>query len=225
MSETHPQTAAPTAAHAPTAPAAPAAAPARTAAPRRRDPEGRRRAILDAATALVAEHGVAALTHRAIAARAGVPLGSTTQHFASIDELREAALQQLADEIDEALKAIEPFVAEITEDPSRAVTEILAFLHDRRAVHAEIALITSGTTDPRVRALALRWNDRLIEMLTDHIGRPAAVALSVYLDGATVHAGLREEPLSREDLTRAFLALSHLPETPELRRTSGPAHP
>ena len=202
-------------------------------ATRRRDPAGRRRTILDAAAALVAERGVAALTHRAIAARAGVPLGSTTQHFASIEELREEALQQLADEIDEALARIEPFVADMTRDPSHAVTEILAFLHDRRGVRSEIALITSGTTDPRLRALATRWNDRLIEMLAEHIGRDAALALSVYLDGATVHAGLHDAPLTRADLTRAFLALTRLPElpatpahgaVPELRRSSGPAH-
>lgn len=239
MTSTHAQSSDPTPANTSSTPAATPAA-----APRRRDPEGRRRAILDAATALVVERGVAALTHRAIAARAEVPLGSTTQHFASIDELREAALQQLADEIDEALESIEPFVADMTKDPSSAVTEILAFLGDRRAVQAEIALITSGTTDPRLRALATRWNDRLIEMLTEHIGRAAALALSVYLDGATVHASLRDEPLTRDDLTRAFLALSQLPEAPsfptesaaptaaapapeavpELRRTSGPAH-
>ncbi|GAA1628097.1 TetR/AcrR family transcriptional regulator [Leucobacter chromiireducens] len=190
-----------------------------TAAPRRRDPEARRREILAAAAELAAEHGPAALTHRAIAARAGVPLGSTTQHFASIDELRDAALQQLAEEIDESLAAIEPFAADFARDPSRAAAEVLTFLQDRRAVLSDIALMTSGTTDPRLRALALRWNDRLIEMLTEPIGAEAALALSVYLDGATIHAGLHDEPLSHAHLTRVFHALvgGDAPADPERR--------
>lgn len=186
------------------------------AVPRRRDPEARRREILAAAAELAAEHGVAALTHRAIAARAGVPLGSTTQHFASIDELREAALQQLAEEIDASLATIEPYVASIARDPSRVIDDVVTFLHDRRTVLSDIALMTSGTTDPSLRALALRWNDRLIDMLTGPIGAEAALAISVYLDGATIHAGLHDEPLSREHLTRVLLALARLPQVPDL---------
>lgn len=199
-----------------TVPADPAARKGPAPAARRRDPEARRREILSAAAELAAEHGPAALTHRAIAARAGVPLGSTTQHFASIDELREAALEQLAVEIDESLATIEPFVADLTSDPTRAVTEVLAFLEDRRTVLSDIALMTSGTTDPRLRALALRWNDKLIEMLTGPIGYEGALAMSVYLDGATIHAGLHDKPLNREHLTRVFLALARLPALPEL---------
>ncbi|MFB9840394.1 TetR/AcrR family transcriptional regulator, partial [Actinoallomurus acaciae] len=62
----------------------------------RRDPEGRRRAIVDAACALIPEVGVGGLTHRAVAARAGVQLGSTTYHFATLDDLSRAALAHAA---------------------------------------------------------------------------------------------------------------------------------
>ena len=54
---------------------------------RRRDPEARRREIVTAAAELIVEIGVDALTHRKVAARAGVPLGSTTQYFATLDDL------------------------------------------------------------------------------------------------------------------------------------------
>lgn len=184
----------------------------RALAPRRRDPEGRRRAILTAASELVVEQGAAALTHRAIAARARVPLGSTTQYFTSIDELREAALQQLADEIDASLAALEPHAAEIARHPERALDEILEFLNDPRAVHADVALMTSGTTDPRMRPLALRWTDRLIDMLAAHIGRGRATAVAVYLDGATMHAALHDAPLGRDELLRALRGLLDMPD-------------
>lgn len=55
----------------------------------------RREALIAAATAHVMEHGVSSLSHRAVAASAGVPLGSTTYYFASIDELRAEALSRL----------------------------------------------------------------------------------------------------------------------------------
>ena len=43
--------------------------------------------ILSAAAELFLEMNPSAITHRAIAAKAGVPLGSTTYHFASLEEL------------------------------------------------------------------------------------------------------------------------------------------
>lgn len=60
--------------------------PAAGTAPRPRG-AARRDALVDAAVALVLEEGPAALTHRALAARAGLPLASTTYHFASLDEI------------------------------------------------------------------------------------------------------------------------------------------
>lgn len=186
-------------------------APAAKPAPRRRDPEGRRRAILAAATELIVECGAAALTHRAIAARAQVPLGSTTQYFSSIDELREAALQQLSDEIDEELEHMEPHLSEFVTRPDRAVDQFLEYLRDTRVLQADIALMTTGVTDPRLRPLALRWTDRLTDMLTPHIGRERASAIAVYLDGVTMHAGLHEHPLEHHEITGVLRALATMP--------------
>lgn len=181
-------------------------------APRRRDPERRRRDILTAASSLVVEHGVAKLTHRAIAARAGVPLGSTTQHFESIDDIREAALQLLADEIDESLARMDVYIDGVVENPDPLIDEFYSFLHDERALNADIALMTTGTTDPHLRALALRWTDRLIDMLARTLGRERATAIATYYDGVTIHAGLHEQPLERETIKRTVQALISMPD-------------
>jgi AcrR family transcriptional regulator len=45
-----------------------------------------------AALEVVAAKGVEGLTHGAVAAVAGIPLGSTTYHFASLDDLLAAAI-------------------------------------------------------------------------------------------------------------------------------------
>lgn len=189
-----------------------------TPAPRRRDPEARRREILTAATELVIENGPAALTHRAVAKRAQVPLGSTTQHFTSIDELRETALRQLADEVETALDRLEPSISQLRTDPEPFVAELHRFLCDQRSVRADLSLITTATTDPHLRELALRWFDRLTEMLAAQLGHDRALTFAIYFDGATVHAGLHERPLSKQTLVAAIQSLitdSNTESTPE----------
>ncbi|CAG7611282.1 TetR/AcrR family transcriptional regulator [Leucobacter soli] len=175
-------------------------------APRKRDPEGRRRAILQAATEIIVTQGTAALTHRAVAAAAGVALGSTTQYFASIDELREAALTELADEIDQSVAEMEATL-DLDRIPEQLAKEVHAFLCDPRAVRADIALAAHGTTEPRLRELSLKWSDRLIEILSAHIGVERATAVSIFLDGAMIHAGLHDTPVSEAALRDALRSL------------------
>src|SRR4051812_25534850 len=57
----------------------------------------RRERIADAAIAVVAERGIEGVTHRAVAAAADVPLGSTTYHFATLDDLLAEALRTAAE--------------------------------------------------------------------------------------------------------------------------------
>src|SRR3954467_2180985 len=54
----------------------------------------RRASRLEAAADLSAEVGAGAVTHRAVAARAGVPLSTTSYFFSSIDALVTEALRQ-----------------------------------------------------------------------------------------------------------------------------------
>jgi DNA-binding transcriptional regulator YbjK len=55
--------------------------------------EARREAILRATLELIAAHGADGVTHRAVAAAAGVPLSATTYWFSSRDELLEETLR------------------------------------------------------------------------------------------------------------------------------------
>lgn len=190
-------------------------------APGRRDPEGRRRAIVAAAAELIIEPG-ATLSHRAVAARAGVSLGSTTQYFASLDELRELALQSLSDDIDAGLAEVEEQLLPLEGAPERLAREMRTFLMDRRAVRADLELLHAGLDDPRLRQLALRWTDRLTETLARHLDEPVAQAITLYLDGATLHAGLHDEPLSAETMAGVFRALMSAPTTDTTTEGSDP---
>ncbi|MYR60896.1 TetR family transcriptional regulator, partial [Streptomyces sp. SID625] len=71
---------------------------------RRHDP-GRRQRIIDAAIRVVGAKGIAGLSHRTVAAEADVPLGSTTYHFATLDDLLVAALRQADESFAQAVAA------------------------------------------------------------------------------------------------------------------------
>lgn len=69
---------------------------------RRYDPERRQR-IIDAAIRVAGQKGLAGLSHRSVAAEADVPLGSTTYHFKTLDELMVAALRQANEGFDKVI--------------------------------------------------------------------------------------------------------------------------
>lgn len=62
--------------------------------------ERRRGELVRAAAQLLLSDGLAAVSHRAVAAVAGVPLGTTTYYFDTLDELRRVAVDSVvADEL------------------------------------------------------------------------------------------------------------------------------
>ena len=71
---------------------------------RRHDPNRRQR-IIEVALDVIAEHGVAATTHRKVAQAADVPLGSLTYHFTGLDDLLAAAFTKLADDTADGFEA------------------------------------------------------------------------------------------------------------------------
>ena len=74
----------------------PAAATSETPIRRRRSTGERRLLLIQATLELIAEGGVDAVSHRAVAERAGVSLGSTTYWFASRQQMLHDALEYFA---------------------------------------------------------------------------------------------------------------------------------
>jgi DNA-binding transcriptional regulator YbjK len=73
---------------------------------RRQRGDASRRVILDAASRLIAEAGVAALTHRVVAEAAGVSLARVSYHFPKIDDLMVAAATQYLQAFDDRLRSM-----------------------------------------------------------------------------------------------------------------------
>lgn len=182
-------------------------------APHRRDPAARRQAIIDAAAAITVEQGAAALTHRAVAKRAGVALGSTTQYFTSIDDLREHAVQQLADEIDRDLAEIAHALAADWDIVEHGTAIFAQFLNDEQSTRASAAMMAAALSDPHLRELSFRWTDRLTALLTDHIGAERAQALVHYIDGVTMHAALLGTHVPQDTIKNVVQSIVSMPVT------------
>ncbi|MFJ4919092.1 TetR/AcrR family transcriptional regulator [Streptomyces sp. NPDC088725] len=173
---------------------------------RRYDPERRQR-IIDAAIRVTGRSGIAGLSHRTVAAEADVPLGSTTYHFASLDELLVAALRQ----------ANEGFAAAVREsgilaDPRCDVATELARLTgawlagDRTGVELEYELYLAALRRPALRPVAAEWAEGVADTLAARTDPVTARALVALLDGICLQVLLTgvpyDERYAREMLAR-----------------------
>jgi DNA-binding transcriptional regulator YbjK len=177
---------------------------------RRRDPARRRQEIVVAAAELVTEVGTAGLSHRKVAARAGVPLGSTTQYFATLDDLRAAALEHLSRDIDEYVGAVALAMADATDPVGVMAQGLHEYLSDPRLVRADTMLTATATLDPTLRGLTDRWFKGLAELLTSALGAGTAECVVMLISGATWQAALTGESPSVETLQRGLKALFDL---------------
>ncbi|MGW7577102.1 TetR/AcrR family transcriptional regulator [Streptomyces sp. NPDC054765] len=162
---------------------------------RRYDPDRRQR-LIDAAIAVVAERGIAGLSHRAVAAAADVPLGSTTYHFATLDELLIAALRQVNGEW---LAAFGRWAEGI--DPAAPLAEAVAGLvadtltGDRARVEREYELYLAALRHEAVRPIAAECLDERVRLLGRRIGdMRTARAVVALIDGLLLQHLLTGQP-------------------------------
>lgn len=161
----------------------------------KRDPEGRRRKIVEAAAELIPEVGVAGLTHRLVAARAGVALGATTYYFTDLDELSAAALRHLTDRMAADLAAWAAVLDASDDVPATLAELTVEYLADRRKALLETELYVAAARRPELRPLAQEWDDGLVRIFGAHTNPAAARATSIFLCGVLVYALVRDEPL------------------------------
>ncbi|MFF8946215.1 TetR/AcrR family transcriptional regulator [Streptomyces sp. NPDC014864] len=173
---------------------------------RRHDPERRQR-IIDAAIRVVGAKGIAGLSHRSAAAEADVPLGSTTYHFRTLDELLVAALRQANEGFAQAIAARGGL-----EDPRKDLAGELAALMgewlagDRTGVELEYELYLAALRRPALRPVAAEWADGLASLLARRTDPVTARALVALMDGICLQVLLTgaayDERYAREVLAR-----------------------
>ncbi|WP_157253628.1 TetR/AcrR family transcriptional regulator [Nonomuraea typhae] len=122
----------------------------------------RRSALLAAAVEVLTEGGFAALTHRAVAQRARLPLAATTYYFASRDELLAEAFSHLVEREVAHLRAI---------GLAGLVDDLAADEHSRQQGLWELYVLAAR--DPALQAIARRWSQACAEIAAEHLALPA----------------------------------------------------
>ncbi|PSM42244.1 TetR family transcriptional regulator [Streptomyces dioscori] len=172
---------------------------------RRYDPERRQR-IIDAAIRVVAAKGIAGLSHRSAAAEADVPLGSTTYHFKTLDELLVATLRQANEGFAKtvaAREALRDVDADLATELAGLVGEWLA--DDRTEVEVEYELYLAALRRPVLRPVADECGRDFADLLARRTDPVTARALVALIDGICLQVLLTGAPYD-EEYAREVLA-------------------
>ncbi|MER7401446.1 TetR family transcriptional regulator [Streptomyces sp. NPDC000070] len=150
---------------------------------RRYDPERRQR-IIDAAIRVVGAKGIAGPSHRTAAAEADVPLGSTTYHFKTLDELLVAALRQA----NEGFAKVVAGRGGLDDPRTDLAAELAAWMGewlagDRTGVELEYELYLAALRRPALRPVAAEWAEGVAELLSRRTDPVTARALVAVVDG------------------------------------------
>lgn len=167
---------------------------------RPRDPRRAER-IVTAAREILREQGVAAITHRTAAARAGVPLGSTTYHFETIEDLLAQTLRAEIEDFFERTSAW--FARHAAEDPINAVMLFFSVENRRQpGLRAEYELYIAALARPSLRPLALEWSNAMVDVLGSCLPGEQALAVATLLDGYNIRLLLESREPSDTELER-----------------------
>lgn len=134
---------------------------------RRARGEIRRRRLLSAVLAIVSRDGVGAVTHRRVAAEAGLPLAATTYYFATREALLAEALEQLVSEdIAQLTRDTPAYLA----DPltpatlaARLTASVSEWLHgDRSTLLTQYEISLQSVRQPDLAAALRSWTQAYI---------------------------------------------------------------
>lgn len=120
----------------------------------RESAQRRREALLRAAIEIVAESGPGAATHRAVAARAGLPPATTSYFFSSIDDLLVEATRHFTAEQAVAYEALAASLVDSPPDEFAARFAAAIMGADRTIELAQVEAYLHAARDPELRPAA-----------------------------------------------------------------------
>ncbi len=168
-----------------------------------RDPVGRKQAIINAAAAIISREGSGRITNRRVAEEAQVPLGSTTQYFKSVDELRRAGLAELARRLDEEYGKFFSIAEQKAWTSEKLADAISDYLSDAKRVRADAALCAAAIDDPEVRGIMRRTYDTFIERCATCMDPQRAKILYAFIEGIVIDSCFMGVPCDRETIRKA----------------------
>lgn len=169
----------------------------------------RRRLIIDTALDVIADRGVDRTTHRAVAEAAGIPLGSMTYHFDSLDDVIVCAFRRLAGVLAARYRGAVA-EAESREAACAAVADLIcgdAYADEREMVVLlelyAYANHSAGAERVRREWMAVSWGS-----LAVHFDEDAQRALDALIEGWTIHRLFAHRAPGRGVVLRAVRAIA-----------------
>ena len=159
----------------------------------KRDPQGRRRAIAQAAAELLLFEGPKSVTHRSVAKKAQVPLGSTTQYFSSINELKRAGYDVISRGVE---RGYDELIAQ--SEKAKNDSEALAV-----CIYDYVTNIEEVRADMVLSALLERNNERYEASLKQYMSDNQAKMISVFTNGLMLETGIFAHQFSEEFIVQA----------------------
>lgn len=166
--------------------------------------------IARATIEVIRQGGLAALTHRAVAREADVPLGSTTYHYTNRDALMEAAIRL-------AIQENEELVAKwsVGLDASNVAVKLANLIvtqsfpgEARNHVLVEYELYLAAARAVELRELSHRWDGVLRDVLEEVVGKRAArLYFAAYL-GLVYESLIGDEPLDEAEVADTLSAIT-----------------
>jgi DNA-binding transcriptional regulator YbjK len=164
-----------------------------------------RDAIVEAAGRVVVARGLAAVTHRAVATEAGVPLARTTYHFPTIEALLQAADRHLTDQFDARLVTL---LAEARGRNASIVHACVDFLAEllgprRFELLATVELRVVAARQPDLLSVGSPWSAGVIPIIRAFgADEDQARATFAAFYGFAVLAALQPEPVTADEIRR-----------------------
>lgn len=167
---------------------------------RRHDP-GRRDRIIEATLDVIAELGVEGVTHRRVAERSDVPLGSMTYHFEGMEDLLGLAFTRFSDAVtvtygQHLAPATTPHEARL------GVVDFIfsPFWEERRNITLLMELYSAVSRSEAMRQRVKGWLNEGRILLERHFDTPTARALDGMIEGLTIHRSIDPDLITREQV-------------------------
>lgn len=173
----------------------------------RRDPGRRKESIIDAATKLIVSDGPHAVTHRKIAAEAGVSLGSTTAYFDSLKDLLDQAFLRLAHELDQRIDAMIQEMRRSPHPETVLARELVGSLEDPIQARSEMIFALESIDNPQMREVANAWFEATEEVMRDFTTPAAARAIAIFCDGVMMQVTRAGNSPSEDELVAVFRSI------------------
>ncbi|EGT4372096.1 TetR/AcrR family transcriptional regulator [Cronobacter malonaticus] len=169
-------------------------------ATRQNDPQRRER-ILEATLACIATHGFHHITHRKIALEAGVPLGSVTYYFTTLEALLAEAFTRFAESMSRQYQALMA-QAQSREEACEALTALICGAQVTTPENMELMyqLYAYASRQPQLKIIMQDWMRRSQQTLETWFDPATARALDAFVEGMTLHYVVDREPLNRETI-------------------------